>query len=77
MLAAVTAWRDQYNQQRRQSAVGYRTPYEFANRDLPVMFGDNPGMLIGVSFWCNYQGGTRSCNKYIVVPQVYGFELLL
>jgi putative transposase len=35
----VMAWRTQYNQQRPHSSLGYRTPYEFANRDLPVMPG--------------------------------------
>ncbi len=36
---AVAAWRTEYNQRRPHSALGYRTPHEFANRDLPVMPG--------------------------------------
>jgi len=35
----VAAWRNRYNHQRPHSALGYRTPTEFANRDLPVMAG--------------------------------------
>ncbi len=36
---AVAAWRTEYNQRRPHSALGYQTPHEFANRDLPVMPG--------------------------------------
>ncbi len=35
----VAAWRNRYNQQRPHSALCYRTPVEFASRDLPVMPG--------------------------------------
>lgn len=36
---AVAAWRIEYNQRRPHSALGYRTPQEFANRDLPATLG--------------------------------------
>lgn len=36
---AVAAWRSHYNQLRPHSALGYRTPNQFANRDLPVILG--------------------------------------
>ena len=35
----VAAWRSQYNHQRPHSSLGYRTPYEFAQRELPVLLG--------------------------------------
>jgi putative transposase len=35
----VAAWRNHYNQLRPHSALGYRTPNEFANRVLPVPLG--------------------------------------
>lgn len=35
----VAAWRVEYNQRRPHSALGYRTPHEFANRELPAMPG--------------------------------------
>jgi cation:H+ antiporter len=38
-VALAAAWRSHYNLLRPHSALGYRTPIEFANRDLPVILG--------------------------------------